>query len=106
MEDSSVHVTSLKLLDGSKVYAAMPTRSASMRVLADGTYCLESSTLAMSNSEELYAGKCCIRVLSAWHIHVVNGNCFVILTLNQRPNSAIILEGRPEPDLLAMVPFS
>ena len=39
--------------------SAMPTRSASMRGLADGTYCLKRSTLAMSNSKELYAGKCC-----------------------------------------------
>ena len=44
---------------------------------ADGTYyCLERSTLAMSNSEELYAGKCCTRVLSAWHIHVVERQLF------------------------------
>ena len=56
--------------------SAMPTRSASMRGLADGTYCLKRSTLAMSNSEELYAGKCCTRVLSAWHVHVVEWQLF------------------------------
>ena len=64
--------------DSSKdsVITAMPTRSTSMRGLADGTYCLERSTLAMSNSEELYAGKCCTRVLSAWHVHVVERQLF------------------------------
>ena len=78
MEDSSVHVTSLKLLMARRIrlYTAMPTRSASMRRLADGTYCLERSTLAMPNSEELYAGKCCTHVLSAWHIHVVERQLF------------------------------
>ena len=40
------------------------------------TYCLERSTLAMSNSEELYAGKCCTLVLSAWHVHVVQRPLF------------------------------
>ena len=92
---------------------AMPTQSASMRGLAGSAYCLEKSTLAMSNSEQLYAGKCCTRVLSAWHVHVVEQQLFcrpyAVLThflLNQRPNSAIILEGRPEPGLLAMLPVS
>jgi len=39
----------------------------------------------------------------------LNGNCFIVLMyflLNQRPNSAIILEGQPEPGLLAMLPVS
>ena len=78
MEDSSVHVTSLKLLIARRIqlYTAMPTQSASMRGLADSTYCLERSTLAMSNSEELYAGKCCTHVLSAWHIHIVERQQF------------------------------
>ena len=63
--------------DGLKeLYTAMPTRSASIRGLADSTYCLERSTLAMSNSEQLYAGKCCTHVLSAWHVHVVEWRLF------------------------------
>ena len=78
------------------------TRSASICGLADGTYCLKKSTLAMSNSKELHAGKCYNHVLSAWHAHVyvVEWQPF------HRPNSAIILEGRPEPGLLAMLPVS
>ena len=54
---------------------AMPTRSASIRGLADSTYCLKKSILEMSNSEQLYAGKC-TRVLSAWHVHVVERQLF------------------------------
>ena len=73
-----MHVTSLKLLTARRIrlYMAMLTRSASIGGLADDTYCLERSTLAMSNSEELYAGKCCTRVLSAWHVHVVERQLF------------------------------
>ena len=45
MEDSSVHVMSLKLLMARRIqlYTVMPTRSTSIRGLADGTYCLERS---------------------------------------------------------------
>ena len=111
MEDSSVHVMLLKLLTARRIrlYTAMPTRSALMHGLADGTYCLESSTLAMSNSEELYAGKSCTRVLSAWHVHV---QCSWTATVSSSShifcstNLAIILEGRPEPGLLPMLPVS
>ena len=74
----SMHVTSLKLQTARtiRLYTAMLTRSASIGGLADDTYCLERSTLAMSNSEVLYAGKCCTRVLSAWHVHVVERQLF------------------------------
>ena len=90
------------------------TQSASaIRGLADSTSYLERSTVVMSNSEELYAGKCCTCVLSAWHVHVhvhvVEQQVFCrsyAFLFSQCPNSAIILEGRPEPGLLAMLPVS
>ena len=59
------------------VYTAMFARSASIGGLADDTYCFERSTLATSNSEELYEGKCSTRVLSAWHVHVVERQLFL-----------------------------
>ena len=96
MEDSSVHVTLLKLLTARRIrlYTAMPTQSASMRGLADGTYCLERSTLAMSNSKELYAGKCCTRVLSAGHIHVVERQLFRRPhTFSAQPTSPLFWRG-------------
>ena len=73
-----MHVTSLKFLTAQRIrlYTAMLTRSASIGGLADDTYCLGRSTLAMSNSKELYAGKCCTCVLSAWHVHVVERQLF------------------------------
>ena len=89
--------TRQKLLTARRIrlYMAMLTWSASIRGLADDTYCLERSTLAMSNSEELYAGKYCTHVLSA------SSSCIFCSI-----NAAIILEGWPKPDLLAMQPVS
>ena len=79
MEDSSVHACDVTETPDSSNNTVIYGHAHSKRFncgLADDTYCLERSTLAMSNSEVLYAGKCCTRVLSAWHVHVVERQLF------------------------------
>ena len=111
MEDSSVHVTSLKLMTAWRSYiTAIPTQSASIRGLADSTYCLGRSSLALSNSEQLYAGKCCTRVLSPRHVHVhvFEWQLFCCHAFSAQPAHQIshYFGGQPKPGLLAMLPVS
>lgn len=110
MEDLSVHVTSLKLLTARRIqlYSAMPTRSASIRGLANSTYCLERSTLVIQQwrivcKEVLYLCSFSMACTCSWTATILLSSH---ISAQQRLNSAIVLEGRPEAGLLAMLPVS
>ena len=104
----SMHVTSLKLLTArrTRLYMAMLTRSASIGGLADNTYCLERSTLAMSQQrrivcrEVLYPCSFSMACTCSWTATVSSSSRIFCST-----NAAIILEGWPEPGLLAICQF-